>query len=241
MYQIPISHYIHPITISWIQAQHKPPSTWRNINLSSCNHPTRHNLHPSAKDNDLSLLSSSGYILFHFFFHHATMFHESGIIFSLAGIFTLVHTLLFQLWFECSICRWPSPRNEQWWHFVNLACLNRIGRLFEGWEVTEAAVAASSYVDAIKRGWKRVRGIRRGPGLTSFDDVNQDRVETAQEPCARPNILTTWPSAAVHSAKWSFVIRFFDHFFQRIECNSWKLNWERKEKWKSWFLEGCLE
>lgn len=53
------------------------------------------------------------YILFHFFFHHATMFHGSGIISSPVGIFTLVHTLLFQLWFECSICRWPSPRNER--------------------------------------------------------------------------------------------------------------------------------
>lgn len=175
------------------------------------------------------------YILFQFFFHHAT---DPALFSPPAGIFTLVHTLLFVALIRVFYLQMTVTEKRAWWHFVNLACLNRIGRLFEGREVTEAAVAASSYVDAIKRGWKGVRGIRRGPGLTSFDDVNQDRVETAQEPRAQPNILSTWPSAAVYSAKRSFLIRFFHHFSNE---SSVIRDWGRKGNWESWFLEGCLE
>lgn len=115
---LPIHVYHQTHSISHIQNSSSTyttftSSTWRNINLSSCNHPTRHNLHPSAEDNDLTFLTLDIFFSISFF-HHATTFHGSGIIFfSPAGIFTLVHTLLFQLWFERSICRWPSPRNER--------------------------------------------------------------------------------------------------------------------------------
>lgn len=156
-----------------------------------------------------------GYILFHFFFssrHYIPRIRHYFFL-SRRNLHSRPHPAISAL-IRAFYLQMTVTEKRAWWHFVNLACLNRIGRLFEGREVTEAAVvAASSYVDAIKRGWMGVRRIRRGPGLTSFDDVNQDRVETAQEPCAHPNILATWPSAAVHSAKPSFVIRFFDHFF----------------------------
>lgn len=79
MYQThSISHYIHPITISRIQAQHTQPLHLRPGEISISRRATTPHDTISAKDNDLSLLSLDIYsfpILF-------PSRHGSGIIFS---------------------------------------------------------------------------------------------------------------------------------------------------------------